>query len=124
LKVVIAQTHECLRYDGSTFTNFTQKFVGHIIEDKKGNIWTCSESAESPASVGSQTGNIQAWALSRYDGNSLSNERPTVSEIKNKGMIFGFLIAFDGSIWFGGFDGVHRYDEKTVTDFKNAPDQQ
>jgi ligand-binding sensor domain-containing protein len=112
------------RYDGSTFTNFTQKFVGHIIEDKKGNIWTCSESAESPASVGSQTGNIQAWALSRYDGDSLSNKKPTVSEIKNKGMIFGILIAFDGSIWFGDFDGVHRYDGKTITDFKNAPDQQ
>jgi ligand-binding sensor domain-containing protein len=112
------------RYDGSTFTNFTQKFVGYIIEDKKGNIWTCSESAESPASVGIQTGNIQAWAISRYDGDSLSNKKPTVSEIKNTGMIFGFLIAFDGSIWFGGFDGVHRYDGKTITDFKNAPDQQ
>jgi ligand-binding sensor domain-containing protein len=107
------------RYDGSTFTNFTQKSVGHIIEDKKGNIWTCSESAESPSWVGSQTGNIQDWALSRYDGNSLSNERPTVSEIRNKGMIFGFLIAFDGSIWFGGFDGVHRYDGNTITDFKD-----
>ncbi|HEV3252523.1 MAG TPA: hypothetical protein VGZ71_16300, partial [Puia sp.] len=82
------------------------------------------ESAESPAWVGSQTGNIQDWALSRYDGNSLSNERPTVSEIKNKGMIFGFLIAFDGSIWFGDFNGVHHYDGKTITDFINAPDQQ
>jgi ligand-binding sensor domain-containing protein len=112
------------RYDSRTFTNFTKKSVADIIEDKNGNIWTCSESAESPASVGSETGNIQAWALSRYDGNSLSNKKPTVSEIKNKGMIFGFLIAFDGSIWFGGFDGVHRYDGKTITDFKNAPDQQ
>ena len=112
------------RYDGSTFTNFTKKSVADIIEDKNSNIWTCSESAESPASVGSETGNIQDWALTRYDGKSLSNIKPTVSEIKNKGMIFGFLIAFDGSIWFGGFDGVHRYDGKTVKDFKNAPDQQ
>jgi ligand-binding sensor domain-containing protein len=112
------------RYDGSTFTNFTKKFVADIIEDKNRNIWTCSESAESPAWVGSETGNIQAWALSRYDGKSLSNTKPTVSEIKNKGMIFGILIAFDGSIWFGGFDGVHRYDGKTITDLKNAPDQQ
>src|ERR1700722_11544021 len=112
------------RYDGRTFTNFTKKSVGDIIEDKNSNIWTCSESAESPASVGIQTGNIQAWAISRYDGNYLSSQKPTVSEIKNKGMIFGFLIAFDGSIWFGDFNGVHRYDGKTVTDFKNAPDQQ
>jgi ligand-binding sensor domain-containing protein len=106
------------RYDGSTFTNFTQKFVGHVIEDKKGNIWTSSESAESPAWVGSETGNIQAWALSRYDGKSLSNTKPTVSEIKNKGMIFGILEDDKGSIWFGAFDGVHRYDGKTITDFK------
>ena len=112
------------RYDSRTFTNFTKKSVGDIIEDKNSNIWTCSESAESPASVGIQTGNIQAWAISRYDGNSLSSQKPTVSEIKNKGMIFGFLIAFDGSIWFGGFDGVHHYDGKTITDFKNAPDRQ
>jgi ligand-binding sensor domain-containing protein len=106
------------RYDGSTFTNFTQKFVGHVIEDKKGNIWTSSESAEGPAWVGSETGNIQAWALSRYDGKSLSNTKPTVSEIKNKGMIFGILEDDKGSIWFGAFDGVHRYDGKTITDFK------
>jgi ligand-binding sensor domain-containing protein len=111
------------RYDRRTFTNFTKKSVADIMEDKNGNIWTCSESAESPAWVGSQTGNIQDWALSRYDGNSLSNKKPTVSEIKNKGMIFGILIAFDGSIWFGDFDGVHRYDGKTVTDFKGNEDQ-
>jgi len=106
------------RYDGSTFINFTQKFVGHIIEDKKGNIWTSSESADSPAWVSSQTGNIQAWALSRYDGKSLSDKKPTVTEITNKGMIFGILEDDKGSIWFGAFDGVHRYDGKTVTDFK------
>ena len=107
------------RYDGSTFTNFTQKFVGHIIEDKKGNIWTSSESTNSPAWVSSETGNIQAWALSRYDGKSLSDKKPMVTEITNKGMIFGILEAFDGSIWFGTFDGVHRYDGKTITDFKD-----
>jgi hypothetical protein len=103
------------RYDGSIFTNFTQKFVGDIIEDKKGNIWTSSESAASPAWDGSRTGNIQSWAITRYDGNSLSNKKPTVTEITNKGGIFGILEAFDGSIWFGAFDGVHRYDGKTVT---------
>jgi len=97
-------------YNGSTFTNFTQKFVGDIIEDKKGNIWTSSESANSPARVGSETGNIQAWALSRYDEKTLFNKKPTVTEVTNKGMIFGILEANDGSIWFGAFDGVHRYD--------------
>jgi len=106
------------RYDGRTFTNFTQKFVGDIIEDKKGNIWTSSESANSPAWVESQTGNIQAWAISRYDRASLFNKRPTVTEITNKGAIFGILEDDKGSIWFGAFDGVHRYDGKTITDFK------
>ena len=107
-----------IHYDGRTFTNFTRKFVGHIIEDKKGNIWTSSESANSPASVESETGNIQPWAISRYDGASLFNKRPTVTEITNKGMIFGILEDDKGSIWFGAFDGVHRYDGKTITDFK------
>ena len=106
------------RYDGSTFTNFTRKFVGHIIEDKKGNIWTSSESANSEPWVSSETGNRQAWALTRYDGKSLSNIKPTVTEITNKGMIFGILEDDKGSIWFGAFDGVHRYDGKTITDFK------
>lgn len=96
------------RYNGSTFTNFTQRFVGYIIEDKKGNIWT---SSGSDSNLG--------WALSKYDGKSLSIKKPTVTAIANKPMIFGILEAHDGSIWFGAFDGVHRYDGKTITDFKS-----
>lgn len=96
-------------YDGSAFTNFTQRFIGYIIEDKKGNIWTSSGKA----------GNL-GWALSKYDRKSLSNEKPTVIEIANKPMFFGILEAHDGSIWFGEFDGVHRYDGKTITDFKSG----
>jgi len=99
------------RYDGSTFINFTQKFVGYIYEDKKGNIWTSSESA-----------NARGWVLSRYDEKTLSNTRPTVTEITNKPMIFGILEAYDGSIWFGAFDGVYRYDGSTITDFKGKLD--
>jgi ligand-binding sensor domain-containing protein len=94
------------RYDGSTFTNFAQKFVGYTIEDKKGNIWTSSESD-----------NGQGWALSRYDEKSLSNKKPTVTEITNKPMIFGILEDDKGNIWFGA-DGVYRYDGNTITDFK------
>jgi ligand-binding sensor domain-containing protein len=96
------------RYNGSTFTNFTQRFVGCIIEDKKGNIWI---SSGKDSNLG--------WTLSRYDGKFLSNKEPTVTEIANKSMIFGILEAFDGSIWFGDFDGVHRYDGKIITDFKS-----
>jgi ligand-binding sensor domain-containing protein len=97
------------RYDNSTFTNFAQKFVGYIYEDKKGNIWTSSEST-----------NIQGWALSRYDGTTLTNEKATVTEIKaEQGMFFGILEDSDGIIWFGTLNGVYRYDGNTFRDFKD-----
>jgi hypothetical protein len=76
------------------------------MEDKKGNIWTSSESANYQGWTfslydGKSLSN-DGWVLSRYDGNSLSNKKPTVIEIKpNKGMICGILEANDGSIWFG-----------------------
>lgn len=96
------------RYDGSTFTIFTQNFVGYIIEDRKGNIWTSSHGTHG-------------WVLTRYDEKSLSHKKPTVTEINpNEGrMLFGILEANDGDIWFGGLDGVYRYDGNTITDFKS-----
>lgn len=101
------------RYDGRAFTNFSQKFVGYIYEDREGNIWTSSESAYG-----------KGWALSRYDEASLSDKKPTVTEIKSGGNgLFGILEARDGSIWFGSMDGVYRYDGKTVTDFKSKDGQ-
>jgi ligand-binding sensor domain-containing protein len=117
-------------YNGSTFSNFTQKFVGYIYEDKRGNIWTSSERDNSQPWTSLERDNSQpwtsslsaygwGWALSRYEGKSLSNKKPTVTEITNRPMIFGILEAFDGSIWFGAVDGVYRYDGNTITDFKD-----
>lgn len=106
------------RYDGTTFTNFSQKFVGYVYEDKKGNIWTSSESAYNTNWANVTISNDRKWALSRYDEKSLSAKKPTVTEIINKPMIFGILEDDKGSIWFGAFDGVHRYDGKTIIDFK------
>ena len=94
------------RYDGSTFTNFTEKSVSYVYEDKKGNIWT---------SGGNENGK---FAFSRYDGKSLSDKKPTVTEIAQSLNLFGILEANDGSIWFGAYDGVYRYDGNTITDFK------
>jgi len=111
------------RYDGSVFTNFTQQFVGHITEDKKGNIWTSSERDKVNILANPGSDNARAWALSRYDGKSLSDKKPTVTELENKPMVFGILEANDGSIWFGALDGVYRYDGKTVTDFKSKDEQ-
>jgi ligand-binding sensor domain-containing protein len=98
------------RYDGSTFTHVSQRGAYAIIQDKKGNIWT--------------TGEVKlyenVWALSRYDQKSLYDKNPTVTEIMSgPPALFGLLEANDGSIWFGSVDGVHRYDGKTITDFKN-----
>ncbi len=112
------------RYDGNTFTNFNRKFVGYIYEDKKGNIWTSSESSANPSSTPSgNSANTTAWALSRYDQNALSGKKPTVTEITSKPMIFGILEAHNGSIWFGAFDGVYRYDGNSVTSFKGKGSQ-
>ncbi|MEO6229564.1 MAG: two-component regulator propeller domain-containing protein [Ferruginibacter sp.] len=101
------------RYDGTTFTNFTQNWVGYIYEDKNGNIWTTSQNAID-----------NSWALSRYDEKSLSNKKPTVTEIKSQSRgLFGILEAYDRSIWFGDGDGVHRYDGNTIADFKSKEGQ-
>ncbi len=96
------------RYDGSTFTNFTRKFVGYIYQDKKGNIWTSSESPNDlPKLLSGYSANTSAWALSRYVEKSLSNKKPTVTEITNKPMIFGILALMEVFIYL---DGVYRYD--------------
>ena len=68
--------------------------------------------------------NPEAWALSRYDQKSLYNKTPTVTEIiSGPPGFFGILEANDGSIWFGAFGGVLRYDGKTITDFRRKEDQ-
>lgn len=97
------------RYNGTTFVQLTQRFVGHIIEDKKGNIWTSSG-----------RNSYKGWALSRYDVNSLTHQNPMSTVIVNKPMTFGILEDDKGNIWFGDFEGVHRYDGKTITDFNNS----
>ncbi|MEQ9442837.1 MAG: two-component regulator propeller domain-containing protein [Cyclobacteriaceae bacterium] len=100
------------RYDGSTFTHVSQRGAYAIIQDKKGNIWTTGEVK--------RYGNV--WALSRYDTNTLYNEKPTVTEIMSQSrpaMLLGILEDDDGNIWFGSGGGVHRYDGKTITDFKS-----
>jgi ligand-binding sensor domain-containing protein len=95
-------------YDGGRFTNFNNRFIGSIMEDREGNIWT---SSGKDGTVG--------WSLSKYDGKTLSNKKPILTEIANSPMIFGVLEANDGNIWFGEFTGVRRYDGKTITDFKS-----
>ena len=99
------------RYDGSIFTKVSQKGANAIIEDKNGNIWTTG--ADEPPRLG------QVWSLSRYDQKSLYDKNPSVTEIKSqKGMLLGILEDVKGNIWFGSGGGVHRYDGKTIKDFR------
>ncbi len=95
------------RYDGSAFTNFTRNAVRYVYEDKKGNIWT---NAFNDSGI---------FAFSRYDKESLSDKKPTITELKQSLNLFGILEVSDGSIWFGAFDGVYRYYGNTITDFKS-----
>ncbi|HOY14598.1 MAG TPA: two-component regulator propeller domain-containing protein [Saprospiraceae bacterium] len=99
------------RYDGMSYTKVSERGAYAIIQDKKGNIWT----------TGAINQNV--WALARYDANSLYNKNITPTEIISGGPAFlGILEANDGNIWFGALgskSGVHRYDGKTITDFKS-----
>lgn len=102
----------CLKDD--RLINFATKFVGYIYEDKKGNIWTSSESK-----------NVNGWALSRYDANTLHNINSVyVTELKaEEGMFFGILEDKLGNIWVGTLNGVYLYDGKTFKTFKNEQPQ-
>jgi len=97
------------RYDGLTFTNFSRQFVGYIFEDKKGNIWTSSESAKG-----------RNWILSRYEAKTLTDQKPTVTEITTQPMIFGIQEDDAGNIWYGAVDGVHRYNVRQLNDKRES----
>jgi ligand-binding sensor domain-containing protein len=92
------------RYDGSAFSKLAEKSALSILEDKKGNIWTSSVVGRN-------------CELLRYDAESLSNQKPTVTIVSDGifNAFFGVLEAFDGSIWVGSGSGVYRYDGKTFT---------
>jgi len=111
------------RYDGRTFSKVSQRGAYAIIEDKKGNIWTTGSNGSAGQFLEDSSGR-PVWALSRYDHKSLYNKKPTVTEIMSGPPAFlGLLEANDESIWFGSGGGVHRYDGKTITDFKSAAGQ-
>jgi ligand-binding sensor domain-containing protein len=98
------------RFDGTTFTNFSQSSALSFFEDFEGNIWTTSTNQMSD----------QESVLLRYDAKSLKNNKPVATEIKPAvGIIFSISQAYDGTIWLGADNGVYRYDGKTVYDFKD-----
>lgn len=95
------------RYNGSELKQYTTHFVGHIYEDRAGNIWTSSES-----------NNASNWLLSRYDASALDAEiiAPTVVAT-DKFMVFGILEDRNGNIWFGS-NAANHFDGQKVTRFQ------
>ncbi|HNP98626.1 MAG TPA: two-component regulator propeller domain-containing protein, partial [Bacteroidia bacterium] len=101
----LATWHGIIKYDGTTFTNYTLKeglihfHVTTLFEDSKGNIW-----------FGTARGGVY-----RYDGRSF-----TLYTTKN-GMIDNTAncIAEDknGNIWIGTEKGASRFDGKTFIHF-------
>ena len=108
------------RYDGRSFTNFIGAFTGYVYEDKKGAIWTSSESDKN-GDFGLGLPNMRSrssWQLCRFTENALStNSREATIIRANEGMLFGILAATDGGVWFGSLHGVSRYDGKAIVDF-------
>ena len=94
------------RYDGHSLTNYSRSFVGYIYEDKKGAIWTSSEVDRG------------TWALSRYEGKSLLDNKVAATPIRTEeGMFFGIVEDANGGIWLGSLEGVGRYDGKSFNTF-------
>lgn len=105
------------RYDGTRYTQVSQRGAYAIIEDEKGNIWTTGD-------ANPMDGLDNLWSLSRYDQKSLYDKKPTVTEIMSgqRGLL-GLLEANNGSIWFGSYSGVYRYDGNTITNFQSKESQ-
>ena len=87
------------RYDGNSFTNFTENGVicgievGGLYEDKSGNIWFAAEN----------------FGVYRYDNESFTNL------YKKEGLVTNGIISIfedkEGRFWFGGWGGLFRYDQ-------------
>lgn len=106
------------RYDGTTFTYFTEKGLDRVIrgifQDKNGNLWF----------------GMNGGGVCRYDGTSFVNFSEEIglsynlslSNLQEKSQQLNrvWTIAEDlsGNIWFGTVDeGVWRYDGVNMTNF-------
>ena len=94
------------KYDGKTFTNFTEKeglsnnTVASLIEDHLGNLW-----------FGTVGGGV-----SKYDGKTFT--RFTGKEGLSDNTVWSILEDHLGNLWFGtSSGGVSKYDGKTFTYF-------
>ncbi|MCD6018629.1 MAG: hypothetical protein K0S53_1750 [Bacteroidetes bacterium] len=104
------------RYDGKTFTNFTEKDglsnnnVWCIYEDKENHIW-----------FGTGDG-ICRYNSSASSGNGLKSffTLPITDSLDNtsaKNEVWSILQDKTGSFWFGTSNGVYQYDGKSLAPF-------
>ena len=97
-----------LRYDGSSFTNFTNKanlrrfHAFAVLEDSKGNLWF--------ATIGA--------GIYRYDGEVFTNFT-TKHGIPSNQVTYLYEDRA-GNIWIGTESGASRYDGKTFRNFTTA----
>ena len=100
----LATWHGVMRYDGTTFTNITNKEklrryrAFSLLEDHEKNIWV---------------GTVGAGVY-RYDGNNWTNFTTKDGLVDNS--IVSMMQDRDNNIWIGAM-GVTKYDGKTFTSF-------
>lgn len=94
-----------IRYDGTTFTNVTNKegLTHHrafsLLEDQQENIWV---------------GTVGGAGLYRYDGKTWTNFTKKDGLVDNA--VLSMMQDSDNNIWFGGM-GLTKYDGETFTSF-------
>lgn len=94
-----------IKYDGKTFTNFTNKeglkryHVFSLLEDTAGNIWF---------------GTIGAGVY-RYDGKTFTNF--TTQDGLAHNSIGCFMEDENGLLWIGTMDGISTYDGNSFTNY-------
>ncbi|WP_158728906.1 MULTISPECIES: two-component regulator propeller domain-containing protein [unclassified Flavobacterium] len=102
--------HGLWRYKNHAFSNFSKTFVSSIAEDASGAIWLGT----------AKNGVTPKWDLSELRSNDVRNEYFKGVTIPNLPMIFGVTASRDGNIWLATFDGVFRYDGKTMKSFNKT----
>jgi hypothetical protein len=93
----VASNEGIIRYDGKSFTKWQHVYYDGktftVLRDNEGNaltdVWSIIEDKK---------GNKGIFVFSRYDEESLSDRKPTVTEIAQSLNLFGILEANDGGI--------------------------
>ena len=100
----LATWNGVMRYDGTTFTNVTNKEglrryrAFSLLEDHQENIWLGTTGA----------------GLYRYDGSTYTNFTTKDGLVDNT--VLSMMQDSDNNIWFGGM-GLTKYDGTTFTSF-------